>query len=78
MYEELENRLSKLELMLNKFIKYIQSKLLTTPTTIKTLTTPNNCDKITKKMNCQPKYDNLEFICKTASYEWEKKLKEEW
>jgi len=26
-------------------------------------------------MGWKPKYDNLEFICKTA-YEWEKKLKE--
>ncbi|WP_051429992.1 UDP-glucose 4-epimerase GalE [Lebetimonas sp. JH292] len=29
--------------------------------------------KIKEKMKWQPKYDNLEFICKTA-YEWEKKL----
>jgi UDP-glucose 4-epimerase len=29
-------------------------------------------------MNWKPKYDNLEFICKTA-YEWEKKWRgEEW
>jgi UDP-glucose 4-epimerase len=32
-------------------------------------------DKITKKMRWKPKYNSLEFICKTA-YEWEKKLKE--
>jgi UDP-glucose 4-epimerase len=30
-------------------------------------------DKITNKMSWKPKYNNLEFICKTA-YEWEKKL----
>jgi UDP-glucose 4-epimerase len=30
--------------------------------------------KIIEKMNWRPKYDDLEFICKT-SYEWEKKLK---
>jgi len=29
--------------------------------------------KIKEKMNWQPKYDDLEFICKTA-YEWEKKI----
>jgi len=33
----------------------------------------SNCDKIKSKMKWQPKYDNLEFICKTA-YEWEKTL----
>ena len=33
----------------------------------------SNCDKIKTKMKWQPKYDDLEFICKTA-YEWEKKL----
>jgi len=32
-----------------------------------------NCDKIKEKMNWTPKYDDLEFICKTA-YEWEKKV----
>ena len=32
-------------------------------------------DKIRKKMGWKPKYDNLEFICKTA-YEWEKKFKD--
>jgi len=31
-------------------------------------------DKITQKMGWKPKYNDLEFICKTA-YEWEKKLK---
>jgi len=34
-----------------------------------------NNQKIKEKMGWKPKYDNLEFICKTA-YEWEKKLKE--
>jgi len=34
-----------------------------------------NNQKIKEKMGWTPKYDNLEFICKTA-YEWEKKLKE--
>jgi UDP-glucose 4-epimerase len=29
--------------------------------------------KIREKMGWKPKYDDLEFICKTA-YEWEKKL----
>ncbi|WP_457562880.1 UDP-glucose 4-epimerase GalE [Caminibacter pacificus] len=33
----------------------------------------SNCDKIKQKMNWTPKYDDLEFICKTA-YEWEKKI----
>jgi UDP-glucose 4-epimerase len=33
-------------------------------------------DKIKSKMNWKPKYDNLEFICKTA-YEWEKKWRGE-
>jgi len=33
-----------------------------------------NPAKITKKMNWTPKYNDLEFICKTA-YEWERKLK---
>jgi UDP-glucose 4-epimerase len=33
----------------------------------------SNCDKIKQKMNWIPKYDDLEFICKTA-YEWEKKI----
>jgi UDP-glucose 4-epimerase len=32
-----------------------------------------NSDKIIEKMKWSPKYNNLEFICKTA-YEWEKKL----
>jgi UDP-glucose 4-epimerase len=32
-----------------------------------------NSDKIMKKMKWQPKYNNLETICKTA-YEWEKRL----
>jgi len=31
-------------------------------------------EKIRKKMGWKPKYDNLEFICKTA-FEWEKKWK---
>jgi len=31
-------------------------------------------EKILKKMGWKPKYDNLEFICKTA-YEWEKNLR---
>jgi UDP-glucose 4-epimerase len=35
----------------------------------------SNCDKIKQKMNWTPKYDDLEFICKTA-YEWEKKYNE--
>jgi len=34
-----------------------------------------NNQKIKEKMGWEPKYDNLEFICKSA-YEWEKKLKE--
>jgi UDP-glucose 4-epimerase len=34
----------------------------------------SNCDKIKEKMKWRPKYDDLEFICKTA-YEWEKKCK---
>ena len=34
----------------------------------------SNCDKIKEKMKWTPKYDDLEFICKTA-YEWEKKIK---
>jgi UDP-glucose 4-epimerase len=34
----------------------------------------SNCDKIKEKMQWTPKYDDLEFICKTA-YEWEKKCK---
>ena len=33
----------------------------------------SDTNKIRTKMNWQPKYDDLEFICKTA-YEWEKKL----
>ena len=33
-------------------------------------------EKILNKMGWKPKYDNLEFICKTA-YEWEKKLSSE-
>jgi UDP-glucose 4-epimerase len=32
-------------------------------------------DKIKKKMNWEPKYDDLEFICKSA-YEWEKRINE--
>lgn len=32
-----------------------------------------NSEKIKKKMGFKPKYDSLEFICKTA-FEWEKKL----
>jgi UDP-glucose 4-epimerase len=33
----------------------------------------SNNTKIREKMDWKPKYDDLEFICKTA-YEWEKKL----
>jgi len=32
-----------------------------------------NPEKFNKVMNWQPKFDNLEYILKTA-YEWEKKL----
>lgn len=33
-----------------------------------------NSEKLMKKMNWEPKYNNLELICKTA-FEWEKRIK---